>query len=239
MKRPPGLTVIGTMDLSRLQSGQERNCRKENKGPFARLGCARHVMTDTEAGVLDGRFDSNIAEQGRADARSLGNKIRWFGIHVAFAPRYIRAMGTLEGLLEGKGQSAIDVRIVEKWLDPQDWGKLTGKKPLDLLEYSPEEMKRWKRTLDGKPPGGESRLEAMNRAADGYRQEILPLLNDGKNVLVVSCGSPLAGIDMAVRGLDAEKTAWIARHHGSIQFYDFEKNGCGIRLVGSNNHLQC
>lgn len=152
---------------------------------------------------LENRFtgfhDVDLTEQGIADAKAAGEKIKAAGIrfdHV-FTSTLTRANRTAKLSLEAAGQGAlIETMIADDDLRERDYGDLTGlDKDETRAKYGDEQVHIWRRSYDTRPPGGECLKDVVeNRVQPYFNAHIKPLLDDGKNVLITAHGNSLRAI---------------------------------------------
>ena len=76
--------------------------------------------------------------------------------------------------------------------------------------------------LDVAPPHGESLQQTQARAVKYYDQEIVPVLRQGKNVLVVAHGNTLRGLRMHLEDLTPTQVVGLEIVTGGIRLYHFD-----------------
>lgn len=82
-----------------------------------------------------------------------------------------------------------------KELNERDYGDLTGLNKDDIKrEYGEDKLHQWRRSYNERPPNGENLDDVRIRVGSLYDNTILPLLNDNKNVLIVSHGNTLRAL---------------------------------------------
>jgi len=81
-------------------------------------------------------------------------------------------------------------------LRERDYGDLTGlDKDETRAKYGEEQVHIWRRSYDTAPPGGECLKDVVeNRVRPYFTQEIKPLLDAGKNVIMVAHGNSLRAV---------------------------------------------
>ena len=72
------------------------------------------------------------------------------------------------------------------------------------------------------PPDGESLEMTAGRTIPYFIEEVLPDLEDGKNVLVSAHGNSLRSIVMHIEGISAEEIVGLEIPTGEPMHYDYE-----------------
>src|SRR5215510_6581220 len=85
--------------------------------------------------------------------------------------------------------------------------KLRGRR-LDKAEaakkFGAEQIHRWRRSFDERPPGGESLADTAARVLPYWEAHLLPDLRAGKNLLLAAHGNSLRALVMHLDGLSKE-----------------------------------
>ena len=150
--------------------------------------------------LFTGWRDVDLTEQGIAEARAAGKKLKARGIEfdVAFTSVLKRAQHTLSLVLEEMGQSALIVHK-DKALNERDYGDLNGLNKDDARKkWGEEQVHIWRRSYDTPPPGGESLKDTVARALPYFNQEILPAVLRGERTLVAAHGNSLRALIMVL-----------------------------------------
>ena len=153
--------------------------------------------------LFTGWRDVDLSEQGLAEAKSAGEKLRARGMKfdIAFTSALIRAQRTCQFILDGTGQS--DLRTIrDQALNERDYGDLNGLNKDDARKkWGEEQVHIWRRSYDVAPPGGESLKDTLARALPYYIKHIQPDVLSGKTVLVAAHGNSLRALIMALEGI--------------------------------------
>ncbi len=164
---------------------------------------------------LENRFtgwtDVPLSPQGEKDAHASGKALKKaiqsmkFGC--AFTSRLIRAQNTLTIVLGELGQSSVPVEF-DSALNERHYGDLQGLNKAETAEkYGEEQVKLWRRSYATRPPNGESIEDCERRTTPFFVQYILPLLREGKNVIVAAHGNSMRPIFRYLDHLDDDTTA--------------------------------
>ena len=89
-------------------------------------------------------------------------------------------------------------------------------------KFGAEQVQIWRRSFDVPPPEGESLEMTAARSIPYFQQKILPLLNNGKNVLISAHGNSLRSIVMYLDKLTKEQVVNLEMATGDPVIYTFE-----------------
>ncbi|MEO1200198.1 MAG: 2,3-bisphosphoglycerate-dependent phosphoglycerate mutase [Pseudomonadota bacterium] len=177
--------------------------------------------------LFTGWKDPDLTEQGIVEARSAGKKLHELQLvfDVAFTSDLSRAQNTLELILEELGQTGLEERR-DQALNERDYGDLTGLNKDDArAKWGEEQVHIWRRSFDVPPPGGESLKDTADRVLPYYQSDILPLLLEGKRVLVAAHGNSLRALIMHLEGLTPDEI--LAREIGTGVPIIYRLDGAG------------
>jgi 2,3-bisphosphoglycerate-dependent phosphoglycerate mutase len=169
--------------------------------PDRLLVLVRHGQSEWNLkNLFTGWRDIDLSEQGVAEARTAGRKLKAQGLRfdVAFTSALIRAQRTLDIMLDELGQRGIAV-LKDQALNERDYGDLVGLNKDDARKrWGEEQVHIWRRSYDVAPPGGESLRDTAARVLPYYIQEILPRVLQGQRVLVSAHGNSLRALVMVL-----------------------------------------
>jgi 2,3-bisphosphoglycerate-dependent phosphoglycerate mutase len=157
--------------------------------------------------LFTGWRDVDLTEQGHAEARAAGEKLKALGLKfdIAFTSDLQRAQKTNQHILDVLGQSrAKTVKNVA--LNERDYGELSGLNKDDARKkWGEEQVHIWRRSYDIEPPGGESLKTTGARVWPYYLHTMQPHVLRGETVLVAAHGNSLRALIMALDGLSGEE----------------------------------
>src|SRR3982751_4130024 len=157
--------------------------------------------------LFTGWKDPDLTEQGIAEAREAGRKIKAQGLafDIAFTSVLTRAQHTLDLMLAEIGQTGLPTKK-DLALNERDYGDLSGLNKDDARKkWGEEQVLVWRRSYDVPPPGGESLKDTAARVLPYYIQEILPRVLRGERVLVSAHGNSLRALVMVLDRLSPEQ----------------------------------
>lgn len=157
--------------------------------------------------LFTGWKDPDLTEQGIAEAKTAGEKLRDLKLtfDVAFTSVLTRAQHTLTLILEELDQQGLET-IKDQALNERDYGDLTGLNKDDARKkWGDEQVHIWRRSFDVPPPGGESLKMTAERVLPYYTDNILPKVLSGERVLVAAHGNSLRSLIMELENLSPEQ----------------------------------
>ena len=144
-----------------------------------------------------GWTDVGLSYNGVEEALRAGDLISQYNIDcvcVSTLKRAIHTFTTLSDKLQPSNNGILTTYYMDE-LKERDYGDLTGKNKDELKEmYGAEMVQKWRRSYYETPPNGENLEEVARRAGDCFDKEIRPLLEQDKNVLIVSHGNTLRAL---------------------------------------------
>ena len=156
---------------------------------------------------LENRFtgwiDVPLTAKGEEEARNAGTELKAAGLRFdcAFTSVLTRAKKTLEIVLNVLGQPDIPVEY-DQALNERHYGDLQGlNKAETAAKFGDAQVHIWRRSYDVPPPNGESLKDTAARTLPYFDARILPLVKEGKDVIVSAHGNSLRSIVMAIEGL--------------------------------------
>jgi 2,3-bisphosphoglycerate-dependent phosphoglycerate mutase len=69
-------------------------------------------------------------------------------------------------------------------------------------EFGEEQVHIWRRSYDVPPPGGESLKDTYDRVIPYFESDIMPEINDSKNVLIAAHGNSLRSLVKFIEDLN-------------------------------------
>ncbi len=193
-----------------------------------KLLLVRHTESVWNAqGKWTGVTDVSLNENGFMEAGKLGQLLQSMDIHIdqAFCSEQVRTLETLRGILDTSQQ--LDVPITRSSaINERDYGEYTGKNKWEVRELIGEEkFDAVRRGWDEPVPGGETLRTVYERVTPFYQQQIVPLLNAGKNVLIVAHGNSIRALMKYIENLDEKAVNKLEMLFGTIVTYEVDELG--------------
>lgn len=187
---------------------------------------ARHGESEWNAkGVWTGSTDVHLTKKGFMGAARQGEIIKDFKIDKAFCSQQIRALETLETMLDSCGQFGVDYERSSA-LNERDYGVYTGKNKWQVKEEIGEEaFNKLRRSWDYPVPGGETLKDVYERSVPFYIENVLPLLRDGMCVLLVAHGNSIRSLVKYIEKIPDDKVADVEMIFGEVLVYTVDDHG--------------
>ena len=191
-----------------------------------KLIIARHHESEwNKLGLWTGSRDRHLTEYGFQKSEEMGALISDLRIDHAFASMQVRAIETLSSMLDICKYYDVPTDH-SSMLNERDYGEYTGKNKWDMEQLIGEgEFHKLRRSWDGQIPNGESLKDVYERTVPYFVNKILPLIIEGKNVLVVAHGNSLRTIVKYVEQISDEGIADVEVPFGAIIIYDLDAEG--------------
>ncbi len=183
---------------------------------------ARHGQSEyNRQNLFTGWVDTTLTEQGLAEAKSAGQRLKSAGLlpEVAFTSELQRANHTCQIILGELGLSELPVTR-NSALNERDYGDLNSlNKDEARQKWGEEQVHIWRRSYDVPPPGGESLRDTVARVLPYYVHDILPQVMKHSTTLVAAHGNSLRALIMALEGVPGEKIPSVELATGEIYIY--------------------
>jgi 2,3-bisphosphoglycerate-dependent phosphoglycerate mutase len=191
---------------------------------MGRLILIRHGQSVWNAeNRFTGWTDVDLSEKGVREAEMAGDllsEIRFDAIHTS---GLIRAQRTATIIMSRNSASGELPLIKDERLNERHYGDLQGLNKAETAEkHGPEQVHIWRRSFDIPPPGGESLKMNAERTIPYFEEEIIPDLEQGKNVLVSAHGNSLRSIVMHIESISSQDIVSLEIATGTPMFYEYD-----------------
>ncbi len=178
---------------------------------------------------LENRFtgwvDVPLSSKGEEEARAAGVKLAGLTFDHLFTSVLQRAIQTADLACAAAGFADLPTSR-DQALNERHYGDLQGlNKAETAQQYGEEQVKIWRRSYDVRPPNGESLADTAARVLPYYEAHILPLLQAGKNVLVVAHGNSLRALVMHLDRLSPAEVLELNIPTGAPLYYELDTGG--------------
>lgn len=191
-----------------------------------KLLLVRHAESEWNLlGKWTGRTDVHLTEKGVREAKMLGKALKDIELHHTYSSEQTRTFETFTHLIEAANKTGVP-HDRSAQLNERDYGDYTGLNKWEVLEQLGEDTftgirRGWNHPI----PNGETLEMVHERAVPFYRDHILPMLLDGKNVLVVSHGNTIRALIKYLEGISDEGIADVEMPFGQILLYQVTEEG--------------
>ena len=219
---------------------------------MSKLVFIRHGQSEWNLkNLFTGWTDVNLSENGVAEAKEAGRKLKDAGIQLdqAYTSVLKRAIMTLHYALEESDQ--LWIPEVKSWrLNERHYGDLQGQNKAEAAEkFGEEQVHIWRRSYDVLPPmlseddprsaaqdrryanldpnvipGGENLKVTLERVMPFWEDHIAPDLLAGKNVIVAAHGNSLRALTKYLEGISDDDIIDLEIPTGQPIVYDLDEN---------------
>lgn len=196
---------------------------------------ARHTESEwNKRGIWTGTRDVHLTPYGKERAYVMGEQIKGFDIQQAFCSEQHRSRETLDAMLSAMGEKDVPI-IHTPALNERDYGDYTGKNKWAMRDLVGEaEFDRMRREFNYPIPHGETLAMVYARSVPFYLDTIVPMLSDGKNVLVVSHGNTLRSLMKYIESISDEGIKDVEMMFETVYLYHVDQEG---RLISRDERF--
>ncbi len=194
---------------------------------IGKLVIVRHHETEwNKLGIWTGSRDIHLTPYGFEKSKEMGELVKDICFDCAFASMEVRSIETLSSMLSvciADGKLPTE-HVVE--LNERDYGDYTGKNKWDMEKLlGMEEFDKLRRGWDYPVPNGETLKMVYQRAVPFFLERVLPLLRQGKVVLIVSHGNTIRSLIKYIENIPDEDMVKVEEPMGTILIYDLDNEG--------------
>jgi 2,3-bisphosphoglycerate-dependent phosphoglycerate mutase len=198
-----------------------------HKKTTGKLVLVRHQESEwNKLGQWTGSRDVHLTPKGFEESEQIGAMLQDICFDQAFASMQVRTIETLSSILSvcnAKGSLPTEHASA---LNERDYGDYTGKNKWDMEKIiGEEEFNNLRRSWDYPVPNGETLKMVYERATPFYLERILPILQDGKNVLVVSHGNTIRALMKYIEKISDEGISDVEMLFSDVVLYDIDRDG--------------
>ena len=191
------------------------------------LVLVRHGQSEwNEKNLFTGWKDPKLTPRGVDEAIKAGKELKEAGYSFdkMFTSDLFRAQDTGRIILEQMDIPSIEV-IKDVSLNERNYGDLAGlNKDEARKKWGEDQVHIWRRSFDVPPPGGESLKDTADRVLPYFKENIIPELIQGLNILVAAHGNSLRALVMELEEISSEEIVELEISTGVPLVYKFEEN---------------
>lgn len=163
----------------------------------------RHAKSqDQVENRLSGQHNCPLSTEGREQAVEVAVDLSKYEFDAVFSSDLTRCIETTNEILQYNNNVIPSLTYVEE-LRERSGGLLEGMDYKEIRkQIPPKKYKLWKRDYFEPTPMGESLKDVEDRVIPYMREFVFPLVNDGKNVLVVAHENVIRTIIGFIKGSD-------------------------------------
>jgi D-lactate dehydrogenase len=217
-----------SLNIIKFWYGDVPNIVKPPNKKMGKLLVCRHSESEWNAtGQWTGITDVHLDEKGFKESAKLGLKVKSLNIpiDIGYCSEQIRTRETIEGILNASQMFDVDI-VRSGAINERDYGDYTGKNKWEMKEQLGEEhFNDIRRGWDVEVPNGETLKMVYERVIPFYKNEIMPLLKEGKNVLLVAHGNSIRALMKYIESIQDSDVGNLEMIFGEILIYDVDDNG--------------
>ena len=191
------------------------------------LVLVRHGQSEwNEKNLFTGWKDPRLTPRGVDEAIKAGKELKEAGysFNKMFTSDLFRAQDTGRIILEQMDIPSIEI-IKDVSLNERNYGDLAGlNKDEARKKWGEDQVHIWRRSFDVPPPGGESLKDTAERVLPYFKENIIPELIEGLNILVAAHGNSLRALVMELEEISSEEIVELEISTGVPLVYKFEEN---------------
>ncbi|MEI8337533.1 MAG: histidine phosphatase family protein [bacterium] len=199
---------------------------EQEKSKYGKLLIARHHESEwNKLGIWTGSRDVHLTEYGFRKSIEMGTLIEGINIDKAFASTQIRSYETLLGMEEKANDLDLPVEFSSA-LNERDYGDFTGKNKWEMKkQFGDDQFECIRRDWNCPIPNGETLKMVYERVVPYYKEKILPLLLQGKNILIVSHGNAIRALMKYIENVTDDDIKKVEMIFGCVLMYDIDSEG--------------
>ena len=190
------------------------------------LVLVRHGQSEwNEKNLFTGWKDPKLTQKGVDEAKKAGDELRQAGYSFdkMFTSDLFRAQETGRIILEQMGTPSI-ITIKDQCLNERNYGDLAGlNKDEARKKWGNDQVHEWRRSFDIQPPGGESLKDTAERVLPYFKENVIPELEKGSNILIAAHGNSLRALVMDLEKIHSEEIVKLEIATGIPLIYKFDK----------------
>ncbi len=190
------------------------------------LVLVRHGQSEwNEKNLFTGWKDPQLTQKGVDEAINAGNELKQAGYSFdkMFTSDLFRAQETGRIILEQMGTPSI-ITIKDQCLNERNYGDLAGlNKDEARKKWGNDQVHEWRRSFDIQPPGGESLKDTAERVLPYFKENVIPELEKGSNILIAAHGNSLRALVMDLEKIHSEEIVKLEIATGIPLIYKFDK----------------
>lgn len=193
---------------------------------MATLVLVRHGQSEYNAKDWWTGWDNpSLTDLGRKEAMQAGENLKDIHIDFAYVSALKRAQETLNIILQTIGQTTIPITI-NAALNERNYGDFTRKNKWELQkQFGDEEFQKIRRGWDYPIPNGETLKQVYEREIPYFEKEILPKIQEEKDIIIASSGNALRAIVKYLENVSETEIPLLEIPTGEVYIYTMNKEG--------------
>lgn len=188
---------------------------------MSKLFLVRHGETSwNKEGRWQGQTDVPLSPEGKKQLDKTDEILRNEKIDIAYTGTLSRLISSIEFLLK---DLHLKIPVYEvPALNERDYGIYVGINKWDFkAKFGEEAFEKVRRGWQTPIPEGETMEDVENRVVPFFKKTIEPILNDNKNVLIVSSGNTLRALIKLLEHLSVKQAEELELNFAEVRIYVF------------------
>ncbi len=175
------------------------------------------------SGRFQGHTDIELTEKGIDEAIAVYELIKDIEFDTVFTSPLRRTQDTAILALGEEAYIDLGSTAIQALIE-RDYGDLAGMTHQEAEEvYGKDLVTQWRNSYDVPPPNGECLRDVSERVMPFYKNDVKPLLNRDKNVLIVSHRNPIRALIQYLDMIPDDKVDEIVTETATPMIYEFTK----------------
>ena len=191
------------------------------------LVLVRHGQSEwNKKNLFTGWKDPKLTARGVEEAIKAADELKGSGYSFdkMYTSELFRAQETGRIILDRMGLDSIEV-IKDLSLNERNYGDLAGLNKDDARKkWGEDQVHIWRRSFDVPPPGGESLKDTAERVLPYFKQNIIPQLAEGLNILIAAHGNSLRALVMEIEKISPDEIVKLEIATGVPLVYKYSEN---------------
>jgi bisphosphoglycerate-dependent phosphoglycerate mutase len=211
---------------------------------IGKLIVARHGESEwNKANLFTGKEDVHLTRKGFEVSEAMGEMIKDIEVHKVFASMQARSIETEVCMMSGSRHCSAETIHYSSALNERDYGSFTGKNKLEEEKLlGKEEIADLRRAWNHPVPDGETLKDVYERTVPFLKKEILPILNNGENVLIVSSGNAIRSLMKYMEKISDKDIEKVEMPFNEVLIYELDPEGYmvnkEVRKVGDKKYAK-
>lgn len=152
---------------------------------------------------MSGQSNCALSPRGVEQAEELAVELSAYEFDAVHSSDLIRCVDTTAAILRRNANTDPSVLVYAEELRERSGGLLEGREYKDIRqELPPKKYKLWRRDYFEAPPMGESLKDVEERVIPYLKNHVFPLVNEGKNVILVTSAGVIRTIICYIKSSD-------------------------------------
>lgn len=185
-----------------------------------------------EQNRFTGLMDVELSENGVKEAKKAAVLMKKYDVDALFTSKLKRAINTADIVISDK---KVLERFCDDALNERDYGDFSGQNKDEVKSrFGEEKFFAVRRGFFDKPANGESLKDVYDRVSHYFEKNILPIIKQGKSVLVVAHGNSLRALIKLLENISDDEISKVEIKTASPIVYKYEEHDSLFKRQAEN-----